>query len=67
MTNAPGFWRTILWMTCRHLWSATSVTEQVLIRQMSACSLFFASRTPILYKVRAKVLVSEKLSLHPNV
>ena len=45
----------------------TSVTEQVFIMQMSACSPRSTVRTPMSCSIRPNVEVSEKFSLQPSV
>ena len=67
MRIALGFCRRIRWIICRSLWSAASVTEQVLMIQMSAGSSFFARVCPRSISAFPSALDSAKFNLHPNV
>ena len=67
MMIALGFCRCMRCMVCLSLWSALSVTEQVLITQMSASSPCLARVCPRWSSALPIALLSAKLSLHPNV
>ena len=67
MMIALGFWRCMRCMVCLSLWSALSVTEQVLITQMSASSPCLARVCPRWSSALPIALLSAKFNLHPNV
>lgn len=67
MMIALGFWRCMRCMVCLSLWSALSVTEQVLMTQMSASSPCLARVCPRWSSALPIALLSAKFNLHPNV